>query len=431
MQIERRPLDQVTPPSWNVRTGHAVDGIAESITTHGMLDPIGVWAFQDGEPLEPPHLIVEGSGRFYAVKELGHEDIPTIPHDFPDEAAAQAYAINHNLQTDESEFDDARLEATLTGLEARERLHESGFDGSALVELRERLDQADQDEAIRRRELLTDPDEVPDEPDAPITERGDVWVCGDHRVMCGDATDADAVRGLVVERSAICFTSPPYNADSNALSGNTHMRASRYIGDEDALEAGSYRELLSEFVTVALERCRVAVVNIQLLAGNKRDVLEWLHGLSAHLVDIAIWDKTHAAPQQAQRVMNSQYELLVFLSPETPANRAIETADFRGTVPNVYTAPPQRSNEASAVHAATFPAHLPEWVLSTFDASRGAVFDPFLGSGTTMIAAEKLGRVCYGMEIEPRYVDVAVRRWMNATGQVATRESDGMEFPHE
>jgi ParB-like chromosome segregation protein Spo0J len=143
VQIERRPLTDVTPPSWNARTGHNVDGIAESITTHGMLDPIGVWAFQDGEPLEPPHLIVEGSGRFYAVKQLGDAEIPTIAHDFPDEAAAQAYAINHNLQTDESEFDDARLEATLTGLEARERLHEAGFDGSALAELRARIDAGD------------------------------------------------------------------------------------------------------------------------------------------------------------------------------------------------------------------------------------------------------------------------------------------------
>ncbi len=210
MQIERRPLTDVTPPTWNARTGHNVVGIADSIRTHGMLDPVGIWATQNDEPLEPPFLIVEGSGRFYAMRdELGEDDIPTIPHDFADEMAAQAYAINHNHQTDESSFDDARLEATLAGLEARERLHESGVDGSALAELRARLDEERQEN--EKGELKGDPDDVPDVQEDAITQRGDVWLCGEHRVMCGDATDARTTTATLRGRAAVLITDPPYN----------------------------------------------------------------------------------------------------------------------------------------------------------------------------------------------------------------------------
>jgi hypothetical protein len=164
----------------------------------------------------------------------------------------------------------------------------------------------------------------------------------------------------------------------------------------------------------------VWVVNVQPLAGNKRDLLKFMATHSSHFVDVVTWDKQQGQPAMAAGVLNSRFEWLAVFSAVKDATRAVPLSSWRGTVDNVYSAPPQRLNEFSGIHAATMPMHVPTWVMQTLCDQSQSVYEPFCGTGTTLIAAEQLNRTCYGMEISPQYCDVIVKRWENLTGEKAT-----------
>jgi DNA modification methylase len=124
--------------------------------------------------------------------------------------------------------------------------------------------------------------------------------------------------------------------------------------------------------------------------------------------------------------MTNAYEFLILLAPAVRPSRKISTAQFNGTVSNVYRGNGQRENEYAGIHTATYPVHLPAWIATTFDDRRdGAVMDPFMGTGTTIVAAEQLGRPAYGVEVSPRYCDVIIERWQRLTGQTAERVDHG------
>jgi DNA modification methylase len=145
-----------------------------------------------------------------------------------------------------------------------------------------------------------------------------------------------------------------------------------------------------------------------MLANNKIAFMSLLNDYKQNLIDIAIWNKEHAAPHVAENVMASTFEFILFLSPKTNPTKAITTGKFRA-VQNVYSAPPQRNNEFAKHHGATFPMHLPEWVIKTFTTNQ-PVLDLFCGTGTTMAASHQLKRKCYGMELDPKYCQVIVDR---------------------
>jgi hypothetical protein len=164
-------------------------------------------------------------------------------------------------------------------------------------------------------------------------------------------------------------------------------------------------------------------VNVQPLAGNKRELLKFMAEYSSRFIDVATWDKQRGQPAMAPGVLNSRFEWLLLFSSASDATRTVPLSSWRGVVDNVYSAPPQRENEASAIHAATMPVHVAVWVMQTLCDECKSVYEPFCGSGTTLIAAEQLGRKCYGMEISPQYCDVIVARWEKLTGQKAILES--------
>jgi DNA modification methylase len=181
--------------------------------------------------------------------------------------------------------------------------------------------------------------------------------------------------------------------------------------------------LMRGFMTIALESCSIVAINVQMLSGNKVALLSLFGEYADRTVDIAVWCKTNAPPAMADRVMTSAYEFIWFLSPDKKPSRAISTASFpRGTFPNVFESGTASGHDAS-VHGAVFPLAVATHFIGGMSQSTGAVYEPFLGSGTTLIAAEQLGRKCYGMEISPQYCDVIVKRWETLTGRKATRET--------
>jgi len=264
-----------------------------------------------------------------------------------------------------------------------------------------------------------------------------------HRLICGDATDAVAVERLMggqrqadrqsatsvagtVAGPSICFTSPPYNAGNNSLGNNRNCVDSKYLGGGDNRPAAEYRQLLVDFTALALAYCQTVAINLQTLAGNKVAVLDWLYQYKDHFVDRMIWYKGQGRPATAANVMNSNFEDIHIFSPEANPSRAIPTGRFQSTVSNVYEGRgASGENVAPEIHAASMPVHLALHVLESLDGTGGAVYEPFCGTGTTLIAAEQLGRSCLAVELVPQYVDVTVKRWQDFTGKHAVLERAG------
>lgn len=247
------------------------------------------------------------------------------------------------------------------------------------------------------------------------TEAGQLWQIGNHKLICGDCTDPVVVaRVMENKRASMCFTSPPYNAGVSAkLRGNTSIDDNLYKDEyDDNQTEPAYLDLLCKFTDLSLSVCDYVFVNIQVLSGNKHAFLEYWYNYSEKFADVAIWDKGHAAPQQALRVMDSRFEfVLVFGGNGT---RAIGTREFRGMVHNVYDGNPQRHNENADLHAATFPLDLPEHFIKTFTNRDEVIYEPFCGTGTGLVACENLQRKARAIEISPAYVAVALERMSQA-----------------
>jgi DNA modification methylase len=261
-----------------------------------------------------------------------------------------------------------------------------------------------------------DPDHVPSLPKEPKTKLGDIYQLGNHRLMCGDSTNRKMVEKLMGgERAQIAFTSPPYNAGDEVEIGS---KGQKYNDHDDEMTGDDYLKLLMGFTENSLLFSEISIVNIQQLAGNKIQFIDYLHHFKNKLIDISIWNKTHGTPCLPKRCMNSAFEYVLFFSSEDNPKKTIKTAPmFHGSVNNVYTGEKQTANEFSKIHRATFPVHLPEYYINTF--STGSVLELFNGCGTTLIACEKLSRRCFAMELDPLYVDTTIERWETFTGKKA------------
>ena len=242
-------------------------------------------------------------------------------------------------------------------------------------------------------------------------QTGQLWQLGAHRLICGDCTDKAVVeRVMGGEKADITFTSPPYNISDNAKLSPHQSNGSKYVDYSDSMTDDEYLSLLYTFTRNTLEHCEYSFVNVQSLAGNKLVLIDLLNSLKDVYADTLIWDKMNAQPAMAENVLNSQFEYIHVFS--NRATRSIGTQPFRGTISNVV----QIHKKASEVkeHNATFSVELAEFFVGKF--STTIVIDPFLGSGTTLVACERLGRKCRAVEISPAYVAVAIQRWVDVTG---------------
>jgi ParB-like chromosome segregation protein Spo0J len=404
-ELRRVPASELRPNPKNWRTHPE----AQANALRGLLSEIGIAdAVLARELPDGSLMLVDGHLR---AETLGDETVPVLVLDV-DEAEADKVLATLDPLAAMAEADAAKLDAILREVDT----------GSPDVQqlLADLADEAGlyQDEA---KEIVED--EIPDPPADPITKPGDLWILGDHRLLCGDSTKAEDVGRLMAGAKAdLCFTSPPYAlGKSVALSGNKRMAATgNPYGDHEDNAEGWGDLMRGWFAASDAAVADVWVVNVQPLAGNKRDLVRFIADNSGRLCDVATWDKGHAQPPMAAGVMAARFEWFVIFAANDGASRAVPLSSWRGTVQSVYAAPPQRNNEFSGIHAATMPVHAPAWVMQTLCDQSKSVYEPFCGSGTTLIAAEQLGRKCYGMEISPAYCDVIVKRWETLTGKKAT-----------
>ena len=337
-------------------------------------------------------VVLGGNMRLKACKEAGLKEIPIIKASELTEQQQKEFIVKDNVGYGEWDWNDLANNWDADQLQDW-GLDIPGFDAEVI--------EAEEDDFA-----------VPDGGIETDIVLGDLFEIGEHRLLCGDSTDSDQVAKLMDGvNNAFCFTSPPYNAgDSAKLSGNmaSANRANLYESYDDEQSPDDWKQLCEATINNAMMHCEVVAYNIQMLANNKIAFMSLLNDYKQNLIDIAIWNKEHAAPHVAENVMASTFEFILFLSPKTNPTKAITTGKFRA-VQNVYSAPPQRNNEFAKHHGATFPMHLPEWVIKTFTTNQ-PVLDLFCGTGTTMAASHQLKRKCFGMELDPKYCQVIVDR---------------------
>jgi hypothetical protein len=407
--VTRRVTDLI-PYARNART-HSdaqVAQIAASIKEFGFTNPV----------LTHGNDILAGHGRVLAARKLGMATVPTIDLSHLTKTQARAYILADNQLSL-----NAGWEAEMLALELAE-LNADGFD----LDLLGFPDVAGLMNPEPEGGLApgVDEDAVPEPTKVPITKPGDIITLGRHRLMCGSATDRAAWESLELAGAVGVFTSPPYGAGNVAKLRDHYVkgvkkRESFYIGHSDAPD--EWLDLMVGWTSLAVELADCVVCNVQMLADNKRSMVEWAHTFNAQLVDVMVWDKVNGAPQMQSNVLTNVFEwVYIFAKVGQPASRALPLANFHGTIGNVIRIDPRKEkNESSEVHRAVMPVALADWFIENVIPSAGMVVDPFGGSGTTLIACEKLNKPCRMIELDPIYCDVIVARWEQATGQKAVR----------
>ncbi|MBR1575867.1 MAG: DNA modification methylase [Bacteroidales bacterium] len=256
---------------------------------------------------------------------------------------------------------------------------------------------------------------------------GDIWQLGDHRIMCGDSTDEAQVALLMNgERADIAFTSPPYGVKNigrlraHLESGNNEISPRNFYNKYDDTQ-GKWGDIMDMHFAAISEYSIQQFINVQMLAANRRKLMAWAAAHADRLVDVLIWDKGHAAPQMQPNIVNNNFEFIFVFGGEN-CSRELVFGDFKGNTDAIIRITTER-NKYAEIHRAVFPVALPSEILRINVRAR-SVLDCFGGTGTTLIAAEQMGRKCYMMEIDPYYCDVIIARWEALTGKTAKRSTD-------
>ena len=402
-KIEQWPTAKLVPYARNARTHSEaqVAQIAASIAEFGFTNPI--LAGSDG-------VIVAGHGRLAAAQKLGLEVVPVVVLDHLSPTQRRALVIADNRIAENAGWDDAMLRVELAALADDDfNVALTGFDADALAELMA----GEEPDADGQ----TDDDAVPEVPETPISRSGDVWLLGGHRLLCGDATVAASYERLLAgEQADMVFTDPPYNVNY-ANSAKDKMRGKDRAILNDNLGDGFYDFLLAALMpTVA--HCRGGIYVA--MSSSELDVLQAaFRAAGGKWSTFIIWAKNTFTLGRAD--YQRQYEPILYGWPEGAQRHWCGDRD-QGDVWNIKK--PQKND----LHPTMKPVELVERAIRNSSRPGNVVLDPFGGSGTTLIAAEKSGRQARLIELDPKYVDVIVRRWQDWTGQQATRESDVLAF---
>lgn len=401
-KIEQWPTAKLLPYARNART-HSDDQVAQiaaSIAEFGFTNPI--LAGSDG-------IIVAGHGRLAAAQKLGLEIVPVVVLDHLTTTQRRALVIADNRIAENAGWDDAMLRIELDALQLEGfDLDITGFDADALAELIAG-DEPD-------NEGQTDEDAVPEVGETPISRPGDVWIMGQHRLLCGDATVVgDYDRLMQGDAADMVFTDPPYNVNY-ANSAKDKMRGKDRAILNDNLGDGFYDFLLAALApTVA--NCRGGIYVA--MSSSELDVLQAaFRAAGGKWSTFIIWAKNTFTLGRAD--YQRQYEPILYGWPEGAQRHWCGDRD-QGDVWNIKK--PQKND----LHPTMKPVELVERAIRNSSRPGNMVLDPFGGSGTTLIAAEKSGRIARLIELDPKYVDVIVRRWEEFTGQTAIREAVDQE----
>ena len=404
-RIEHWPTERLLPYARNARlhSPEQVAQIAASIAEFGFVNPCLVGA--DG-------ILVAGHGRLAAAGKLGLPTVPVVVLDHLTPTQRRALVVADNRLAERATWDEALLRVELEALQEEGfDLDITGFDADDLAAL---LAAEEPDHTGQAED-----DAVPEPPEEPVSRAGDIWQLGPHRLVCGDATTAEGYAHLFAdgEQADMVFTDPPYNVNyansaKDKLRGKDRAILNDNLGD-------AFPEFLRSALALLIARCRGAIYIA--MSSSELDALQAaFRAAGGHWSTFVIWAKHTFTLGRAD--YQRQYEPILYGWPEGAERHWCGDRD-QSDVWQVKK--PQRND----LHPTMKPVELVERAIRNSSRPGQVVLDPFAGSGTTLIAAEKTGRVARLMELDPKYVDVIVRRWQDWTGQEATRAADGVAFP--
>ncbi len=389
MKVTDVNINLIKPYNDNPRVNEdAIEVVKKSLQEFGFQQPL---------VLDKNYEIIVGHTRYNASKKLGLKELPCVIADNLNEDRIKAYRIMDNKSAEYASWNYGLLTKEMTDLlEADYDLDFTGFTEEELSDLG--LD-FNLDEFAE--EGLTDDDEAPALEDEPITKTGDVWILGNHRIMCGDSASIDNIDKLMDDNKPdMVFTDPPYNIDYQDLQGKHEKIKNDKMSDEDFVD----------FLTQTIHGCEQMYVCCS---------WQYVHLFKEAMIKIGrspkamiVWDKIN--PAQNLDKYYKQHELILYYG-DFGGHKTL-----RGDVWKI-------KRQRNELHPTMKPVELIDIALKDQE-GKTKVADYFLGSGSTLIACEKNRRICYGMELDPKYCDVTIKRWQNYTGSQAVLESSNETF---
>ena len=417
MKIKQISIDELIPYAFNART-HSENQIAQ------IAGSIKEFSFTNPVLVDQDNGIIAGHGRVLAARKLGMATVPTICLENLTKTQKKAYILADNKLALNAGWDEELLALEL------EELKELDFDLDIIGFDDDELD--DLFSAGRTSNGLTDEDDVPDVPDNPVTVLGDIWLLGDHRVMCGDSTLIDDVEKLMNGNKAdMCFTSPPYNAAMTCA--QMHSSAPKagagglYVGGyADDKTASEYIEFNTEIITTMSAIAGdnfICCYNINYNKNSPSQYIDVIYKAKSiiPLVETIVWEKSMAVSLQGDNLTRIFEFVFVLCKGKFKINK-----NRTDCLKNLWKISNIGANHET--HKACFPVALVEEGIKNFAPHGGKIYEPFGGSGTTLIASEKLGCISHLMELDPKYCDVIVKRWQDFTGKDAVLESTGKTY---
>ena len=392
MNIEKLDISLLIPYARNART-HSDEQIAQiagSIKEFGFNNPVLI---------DKDNGVIAGHGRLAAARKLNLKEVPCIRLEHLTETQRKAYILADNRIALNSGWETDLLSLELSELlDGGVNLESLGFDSDEIDALLNKTEET---------EGLTDEDDVPEAPPEPVTKPGDIWVLGKHRLMCGDSTSVDAVDKLMAGQKAdMVFTDPPYGIEYQS---NWRPKSEKFdvlANDDTLLDIAPIIEMFSAGWVFVWTSWAVQTKWMELFGGF------------GYPTNIVIWHKPGGGMGDLKRTFSSDYEVALVW------HRGAELCGKR--IGSVWTI--KKDGASTYVHPTQKPVALGTEAMDKTTRSGNIVLDLFGGSGSTLIAAEKNGRIARLMELDPKYCDVIVKRWQDFTGKQATLEATGQTY---
>ena len=404
MVVESVPIASLVEDPSNVRT-HGEKNLASikgSLLKFGQQKPIVVG---------PGNVVIAGNGTIAAAKALGWTTISIVRSDLVG-AQATAFAIADNRSAELAEWDDENLKKQLVAIQAddAELAQATGFLDDEIAQLCGDVDGVTEDE-------------VPEPPAEPVTKLGDLWLLGEHRLLCGDSTKADNVERLLENRKPfLMVTDPPYGVEYDpkwrldaGLDKKNQTRAEGVVENDDLVDwTESYKQFPGHvaYVWHAGRFAADLVVNLRDAGFGIRTQIIWAK--KSLVIGRGHYHWQHEPCWYAVRKGGSAK-----WCGDRTQSTIWDIANMHRTQGNV--------DDGKTSHSTQKPVECMARPIRNHGGKDDDVYDPFLGSGTTLIAAEQLGRRCFGIEISPAYCDVIVQRWEKLTGKKAERQASAVE----
>lgn len=404
LTVDYRPVGSLQPDPRNARTHpkRQLDQLRASILQFGFTNPILV---------DEAGVLIAGHGRLLAAKEIGLPTVPVIELAGLSDAEKKVLRLADNKIALNAGWDLEILKLELADITRLDFDFDLSLTGFASGEI---------DVVLK---AANDPDDevIPAVPVTPRTKLGDVWILSDHRIGCGDGRDVTFLQRVIGEGASIdaAFLDPPYNVKINGHA-NAKGRHREFAMASGEMSGHQFRTFLTETLGAAAKVSRDGAVHFVCMDWrHMEDVLAVAHPIYDDLLNICVWNKSNAGMGSLYR---SKHEMVfVYRVGDGPHANMVELGRHGRNRTNVWDYPSVNSMAGSrredlALHPTVKPVAMVADAYQDVTKRGDLVFDMFLGSGTSLIAAERTGRHFRGCDIDPAYVEVAVERWVQLTG---------------